>query len=129
MGVAEQLPLGRLEFNFALMVTTICFLDNLDASFTEVYRVLKPGGMFLIGLIDRHSQLGKVYEEHKSESVFYRDADFHSVAETVSYLEQAGFNQFEFAQTIFGMLSEIHAPQPVKHGYGEGAFVVIRAVK
>lgn len=128
-GVAEHLPVCSLRFDFALMVTTVCFLDDLDTSFKEVYRVLKPGGMFLIGLIDRDSQLGQVYEEHKSENVFYRDATFHSVAEVVSCLEQARFGQFEFAQTIFGTLSDIHAPQPVKHGYGQGAFVVIRAVK
>jgi len=129
MGVAEQLPLCGLQLDFALMVTTICFLDDLATAFKEGYRVLKPGGRFLIGLVDRHSQLGKVYEEHKSESVFYRNATFHSVAEVVSCLEQAGFNQFAFAQTIFGTLSDIHAPQPVKNGYGKGAFVVIRAMK
>ncbi len=129
VSVAEQLPFGSLRFDFALMVTTVCFLDDLATAFKEGYRVLKPGGKFLIGLIDRDSQLGQVYEEHKSENVFYRDATFHSVTEVVSHLAQTRFSQFEFAQTISGALSDIHAPQPVKNGYGKGAFVMIRAVK
>ena len=34
-GVAEALPSADLKFDFALMVTTICFLDNIKAAFLE----------------------------------------------------------------------------------------------
>ena len=62
-GVAEKLPFGDGEFDFALMVTTVCFLDDMDLAFHEVHRVLRPGGPFLIGFIDRESPLGREYSE------------------------------------------------------------------
>ena len=41
-GVAESLPFPDSHFDFILMVTTICFLDNISKAFKEAYRVLKP---------------------------------------------------------------------------------------
>ena len=45
--VAESLPLRNSSHDFILMVTTICFLDDIMASFKEIYRVLKVNGEFL----------------------------------------------------------------------------------
>ena len=61
-GVAEKLPFKDQEFDFALMVTTVCFLDDIDLAFHEVFRVLKPHGAFVIGFVDRSSPIGKSYE-------------------------------------------------------------------
>ena len=44
-------------------------------------------------------------------------------------MRQAGFTDFMFRQTIFQRLSEIDDKEPVKSGYGEGSFVVIRGRK
>src|SRR5512135_2538456 len=41
-GVAENLPYKDSKFEFCLMVTTVCFLDDIDLAFQEAYRVLKP---------------------------------------------------------------------------------------
>jgi ubiquinone/menaquinone biosynthesis C-methylase UbiE len=68
-GVAESLPLYDLEFEFVLMVTTICFLDNIEKAFNEIYRVLKSNGSVIIGFIDAESPLGKFYEEHKTKQI------------------------------------------------------------
>lgn len=128
-GVAEQLPYQKEIFDFALMVTTLCFLDDVDQSFREVRRILKPGGVFLIGFIARDSPLGKLYEQHKEENVFYRIATFYTVEEVVTALRSTGFTDSQFTQTIFRPLEEITTPEPVKPGYGDGSFVVIRAMK
>ncbi len=42
-GIAEELPFHNSQFGFALMVTTICFLDDIEAAFKEIHRVLKHG--------------------------------------------------------------------------------------
>lgn len=128
-GVAEALPFAHSTFDFALMVTTICFLDNLEAAFREAARVLKPDGCLVIGFIAKDSPLGTMYQQHKEESVFYRLATFYSVAEVVAHLKSAGFKRFTFTQTIFHALPEIREVEPLKEGYGEGSFVVIRGVK
>lgn len=128
-GIAEALPFDDAQFDFALMVTTICFLDNIEAAFREVYRVLKPSGRLIIGFINKDSFIGKLYQQHKNESVFYKEATFYSVDEVVSYLEKTSFKDFNFTQTIFHNLTEIRDIEPIKKGYGEGSFVVIRAIK
>jgi SAM-dependent methyltransferase len=47
------------------MVTTICFVDDVRKFFSEVRRIFKPGGSFIIGLVDKNSPLGKAYGELK----------------------------------------------------------------
>ena len=128
-GVAEKLPFHNSQFEFTLMVTTICFLDDIQASFQEAYRILKPGGCLIIGFIDKKSSLGRLYQQHKKKSVFYKIATFYTVAEILLNLEKVGFKNFSFTQTIFHSLSKIKAIEPIKEGYGEGSFVVIKALK
>lgn len=128
-GVAESLPFANARFDFVIMVTTICFVDNAEVVIKEAYRVLKTGGHLIIGLIDKESPLGKLYQMNKDKSVFYKHAKFYSVGELLTLCEQAGFKDFRFTQTIFHHLAEIKEIEPVKEGHGEGSFVVIKAVK
>ena len=125
LGVGENLPFPDACFDRVLFVTVICFLDDVLLSFQEAHRVLKPGGQITIGFIDRKSALGNAYDKHKQDNAFYRHATFYSVDQVVSMLEQAGFHHFGFVQTIFQNPSEMKAPDPVKPGHGEGAFVVV----
>lgn len=126
---AEALPFPDAEFDFCLMVTTVCFLDDVDLAFNEVKRVLRTGGSFVIGFVDRDSLLGQEYLAKKDKSVFYKEAAFYSAKELQRALEKAGFALFEFRQTLFAPLNEITGIEPARPGYGEGAFVVIRAKK
>lgn len=128
-GVAEALPFQEGLFDYVVFVTTTCFLKSLLQAFTEAHRVLKDTGIVLIGMVDRYSPLGDEYEKRKNASRFYQQATFHSVQEVVDNLEQAGFSDFKFVQTLFKPLNEITQCEPVKEGYGEGAFVVIQGVK
>ena len=128
-GTAESLPIKDGLYDFALLVTTVCFLDSPELAFREVYRILKADGFITIGLIDKNSILGKRYEEKKSESKFYKDANFHSVEEIRKDLEKAGFTNFEYVQAILpGDNDETLEPE-IKQGYGEGSFVVLRGQK
>ncbi len=128
-GVAEALPLAEAQFDFVLMVTTICFIDDLDAGLQQLYRILKPTGRAIIGFIDKESSIGKQYQQHKNESVFYRIATFYTTQEVVSALQRAGFSDFDFVQTVFHNLTEVEMVEPVRRGYGDGSFVVIAALK
>lgn len=127
-GIAEALPLKDESFDFALMVTTICFVDNPLQSLQEIHRILKPEGSVIIGFVDRESALGRQYEKNRTESRFYREARFYSTDELTKLLKKAGFCDFLYAQTLFGQNPE-QMQSSVKRGFGEGAFVVIRACK
>lgn len=128
-GIAESLPFDKAQFDLVLMITTICFLDDIDTAFNEVFRVLKSRGSFMIGFIDKSSPIGRLYGKHKTENEFYRIAKFYSVTEVAEHLKKAGFERFYFKQTIFRDLSEIRMIEPIKEWYGKGSFVVVRARK
>lgn len=128
-GVAEALPFDDARFDFALMITTICFLNDVETALKEAYRVLKPDGCLIIGFVDKDSPLGTLYQRHKEDSLFYRVATFFSVEEVISHLKKTGFKNFSFTQTIFSSLAEIRNVEPIKDGYGKGSFVVIKARK
>ncbi|NTU49395.1 MAG: class I SAM-dependent methyltransferase [Desulfobulbaceae bacterium] len=126
---AEKLPFEDASFDHVLMVTTICFLDDVLAAFREVMRILKPEGVFVIGFVDKDSALGRQYQEKKDKSKFYRSARFYSPDEVTSMARQAGFNRFQYVQTLFGNIREMDRTDPVKEGVGHGSFVVIKAGK
>ena len=128
-GVAEKLPFYNMQFDYALMVTTICFLDNISDSMKEIYRILKLGGKLVIGFVDKESLVGKKYMMHKSKNVFYKHANFYSVHEVITFLKQQNFNRLKFKQTIFHDLAMINKVESVIDGYGKGSFVVICAEK
>ena len=128
-GVAETLPVEDDFYDFALLVTTVCFLEEPELAFKEVYRVLKAEGVIIVGLIDKDSKLGKKYEEKKSESKFYKNANFHTVVEIQEKLVKAGFNNIEYVQAILPDDIIENSEPEVKQGYGEGSFVVLRAQK
>jgi SAM-dependent methyltransferase len=128
-GKAEALPFRDGRLDYALMVTVICFFDDVREAFREAYRALKPSGSLVVAFIDRESPLGKRYDERKKETVYYADAAFHSAAEVRRHLAEAGFRSFSVCQTIFGKHGEMKGPDPVRDGNGDGCFAVIRADK
>ena len=128
-GVAESLPLPDRSFDFALMVTVICFFDDVPRAFSEALRILKPGGSLVVAFLDRDTPIGKVYDANKHDSAFYQEATFYSAAEVKAMLEGAGFASTSFIQTIFMDPLEMTELEPVKEGTGEGVFCVAKATK
>lgn len=123
-GTAEELPFPDGLFDFVLMVTTICFVDGVVQSLKEAFRVLKTGGVIVVGFVDRESERGKQRFEKKASSTFYKDATFFSTPEVLEFLEEAGFVITDVLQTLIpGML-----PETILKGFGRGAFVVIKGV-
>lgn len=128
-GVAESLPFDEKTFQTALLVTTICFVDDVAQTLSEAARVLESDGALVMGYIDNNSPVGQMYEEKKEENPFYREATFVTTDELRDEMEAAGFTEFEFVQTIFQWPGDIDDPEPVKEGYGDGSFVGIRATR
>ena len=128
-GVAENLPWKDNSIDYVVMVTTICFVDDVKKSLSEVYRVLQNRGSFIIAFVDKNSPMGQLYQKNKEESLFYKDATFFSTEELYEYLKEAGFSIKKTQQTVFGKMNEVVKVQQSREGYGEGSFVVIHAGK
>jgi len=126
-GTAEDLPFMAGIFDYALVVTSICFVDSPVKMLAETHRVLKPGGRVVIGFIDRESPLGQSYLAHQAESVFYREATFHSAEEVARLLLQSGFSISAWGQTLARLLPETREIEPLRSGKGQCAFVVVAA--
>lgn len=123
---AENIPVKDGSYDFALMATVDCFLDDVPRVFRETARILRNNGCFLIAFLDRETALGKIYQQRKFSNEFYRHADLHSSVEIVAMLDEAGFRIDAARQTVFSLENE---PQPVAEGTGEGVFAVVRARK
>lgn len=122
----ENLPFGDSEFDYVLIVISICFVDNPEQVISESRRVLKENGKLIIGIVDKNSQLGRFYEEKKRRgSIFYEKATFFSTDEIIEMMKKNGFTGFITYQTIFKPLDEIKEIEEVEEGYGRGGFVVI----
>jgi ubiquinone/menaquinone biosynthesis C-methylase UbiE len=128
-GVAEALPYSDEQFDFALMITTICFLTDPLQGCREAWRVLKPGGSLIIGLVDRDSPLGRFYDASRAGNPFYQHARFHRVPEVVELMSSAGFRELDFQQTLFDSTGAHEHPDPVLPSYGRGGFVVVSGRK
>jgi SAM-dependent methyltransferase len=123
--ISESLPFPASCFDYVLMVTTICFVDDLHRSFEEARRVLKKDGYILVGFVDKASELGQEYMARKDRSRFYRSAHFYSTAEVLQHLKGAGFGAMKVRQTLLPGAEACH----IKDGYGEGSFVAIKAMR
>ena len=128
-GVAEALPFRDKSFDLVLMVTTICFVDDIDKSFQEAKRVLTDDGHLVIAFVDRDSPLGRFYEAHKDESRFYKEATFYSKKDIFTLLKRHGFilkrcNEALFGESLEALRCEIY--EGCKKG---GAFLTLIAKK
>ena len=128
-GIAEALPFKNTIFDFALVVTTICFVDDPGGMLVEVRRVLKPGAPLVIGFVDRASELGRHYLNHQTENVFYRKARFYSASEVGKLLGKTGFVEQTWGQTLSKPLNKIVEMEPFREGLGNGGFVVVLATE
>ncbi|MDP3089610.1 MAG: class I SAM-dependent methyltransferase [Nitrospira sp.] len=128
--IGERMPFRDRQFDLVLLVTVICFVDDVPALFRELRRVLKTDGQLIIGFINRESERGRLYEARKDTSTFYRDARFYSVADVADRVEEAGFGSLRFCQTLLGDPSESATKNlEVRDGSRDGAFVVLSARK
>jgi SAM-dependent methyltransferase len=124
--VGEQMPFHDRQFDLILLVTVICFVDDVPTLFRELRRVLKTDGQLIIGFINRDSERGRSYESRKEASMFYREARFYSVAEVADWVKEAGFGSLRFCETLFDGPTEFSARGlEVREGYSNGAFVVL----
>jgi ubiquinone/menaquinone biosynthesis C-methylase UbiE len=126
-GVAENLPYENESFDFAVLINSICFIDNPDMAVKEAYRILQSEGEIIIAILDRETRFGRFLESNKNKSRFYKHARLFSVVEITELLEKNNFRVTQTVQTL-----EDPATQKIENpaeGFGKGSFVVVKGVK
>lgn len=123
---AEKLPYDDKSFDYAIMVTVDPFVDDIAKVYHEIFRVVKTGGKLVVGTLHKEGEMAQKYME-MTENEVYKNANFHSISETIKQLELIGFSGFSTCQTLFEMQpSEIETPIL---GHDKGSFVAIEALK
>ena len=115
------------EFDFILMVTTICFVQNPLKTIQNCYKALKKGGYLLVAFVDLNSLLGKKYEKNKHNSKFYSTAIFFTKQDIIDLMKKAKFENFKCVENLYGD-SFNNLTFQINQCNG-GVFKVIRATK
>lgn len=129
-GVAEDLPLADRSVDAVFLITTLCFLDDMERTCAEVTRVLVHGGAAIVGFIPSDSPFGRAYSEAAGQDPFFRLATLRSRAAVIAALSGAGLRLERAVCTLAAdpavANDQIETPT---EGWDRGSFVVLRAVK
>jgi ubiquinone/menaquinone biosynthesis C-methylase UbiE len=104
LGVADAgaLPFPGDEFDVVLAVTVLCFVDEQARAIAEMARVLRPGGMLVIGELGRWSAWAAWRRLRGwAGSRTWRDARFWSAGELRSFLRDAGLESVSERGAVF----------------------------
>lgn len=95
LGIGEHLPYRSGSFDYAVMMTVICFLDDMATVLREGFRVLAPAGSIILGFIERDGEIFQHYRAEPEKGRFLRHARFYSMDEVIQKLHDAGFSSIE----------------------------------
>ncbi|MGB9712077.1 class I SAM-dependent methyltransferase [Dissulfurimicrobium hydrothermale] len=74
---AEAVPFKSRTFDSVFFITSLCFVDDHIMALREAARVVKKGGLVIVGLIPGESPWGVFYQKKKEEGhKVYRHARF-----------------------------------------------------
>ena len=90
-GEGEHLPYSTDSFDYVLMMTVICYLKDISAVFQEVNRVLRSGGILIVGFIEEGGEIQRIYQHESTKGRFLRFAKFRSATEVDQFFRDAGF--------------------------------------
>jgi len=123
---AEKMDFNS-EFDFILMVTTICFVKDPLKTVQNCYRALKKGGYLLVAFVDLNSPLGRMYEKNKHRSKFYAPATFFTKEDIINLMKKTGFRNFECKENLYG--DSLESLKFEINDCNGGAFKVVRGRK
>jgi len=130
--LGEALPFDSETFGGVFLVVTICFVDEPLAVLNEAYRVLRPGGGLVLGLVLAESPWAAFYRQKAREgSPFYAAARFYTWPELKALLQQAGFQVVKSMSTLFQPpgVQEIAVEEPRPGCHFEAGFVGVLACR
>jgi len=125
---AEYIPFKPRIFDWVLIVTTFCFLDNYEKFFNETKKILKSKSKLLLGIVDKKTPLGETYLKNKHRNPFYKNAKFFSSEQILELFDKNNFKLEKSYQTIFGPHLRNIYQEPID-GFGKGGFVAFKFSK
>jgi ubiquinone/menaquinone biosynthesis C-methylase UbiE len=101
VGTVERIPFPDATFDFALCINCLEFVENREAAFDEISRVLRPNGIAILGMLNRHSiwEWTRCLRRPFIRRAYY-DGRFFSERDVRASCEQAGLNVAEIKTAV-----------------------------
>jgi ubiquinone/menaquinone biosynthesis C-methylase UbiE len=125
-GFGENLPFKNESFHFIQIVFTMEFIDDSHHFLKEAVRTLKKNGALILAFIDRKSRWGQYYQQNSSRRKFSHPP---SPGEILEIFKRIGMEFQEAFQSLFQPPPDIRKKEDPRKGFGQGGFVVLRAIK
>lgn len=144
----EQAELGIEKYDTVLFNGTPSYITDLQAAFDKAFAALRPGGKVVVIDVPKESSYALLYNLAKALGTwehlllqdvhpedpypieFVKIANWRTTAEKVEMLENSGFHDLKYAQTLTShpIYSNNEAEDP-SEGYNRGDYVAICARK
>ncbi len=148
LGTAEESHYGEEEYDTVIFNGTPSYIDKLDIAFNKAFAAIKPGGKIVVLDVPKESSYALLYNLAKEVGSwdnhyfvgakppcaypisFVQESRWRSTPEKIELLEQSGFIDFQFAQTLtrHPVYSDDDFEHPVE-GFDRGDYVAICGVK
>jgi ubiquinone/menaquinone biosynthesis C-methylase UbiE len=125
-GFGEALPFKDASFDLALIVFVIEFVDDLEGFLGEAARVLRSRGRLVVGFMDKDSAWGRHFHRTSRARRFFHPPPPRKL---IAVLEAVGLRHEASWQTLFGPPPDLRRAERPRTGFGQGGFVVVRAMK
>lgn len=125
-GFGENLPFKNESFHFIQIVFVMEFVDDPLHFLREAIRTLQKNGAIILGFIDKNSKWGQYYIQNSSGIKFFHPP---SPKEILEIFKSIGLEYQETWQTLFQPPPDVKYEEEPKRGFGQGGFVVLKAIK
>jgi ubiquinone/menaquinone biosynthesis C-methylase UbiE len=106
-GRGESLPFRDESFDGLLYMTTLEFVRDVDAALAEAWRVVRPGGRLVFGVLNAEGPWARA---RKREGGLWDEAHFYRTAELESLLSSLGAAQIDYCVHVPPQLGWLPAP-------------------
>jgi len=88
----EELPYTAASFGTVFLLFSLCFVEDKMKVLLEARRVLRPGGLVVLGMVPAGSPWGEaILRKKEGGQPFYRDINLLPSKEAMVSLREAGF--------------------------------------
>lgn len=112
VGDAERLPFADESFDTVVTTLSLCTIPDDRQAIAEAFRVLRPGGRFLLMEHVRSPSLLVRLGQRAAEHLTLRFEGDHQLRDPVDHLEGTGFRLERLERSKWGIVERVAAVKP-----------------